>query len=186
MPRPPTTPTLIAATLFVLLLAPPAAADWLITRAGQLIETEGAWTVEGDTLTYTDLDGAERALPLGDVNLEASETTTALRAGRSDLTGAEASGPAAPSVAEPATDDEPKITLYMTTWCGYCRKARKLLEELDADFVAKDIEKSQEAAREFAAKSGGQGGIPLIDFDGRIVRGYSDRLIRQRVRELEQ
>ena len=87
---------------------------------------------------------------------------------------------------EAAASDEPKITLYMTSWCGYCRKAGKLLEELDADFAAKDIEKDPEAAREFAAKSGGRGGVPLIDFDGEIVRGYKEQVIRQQVHELRQ
>ncbi len=85
-----------------------------------------------------------------------------------------------------AKSDEPKITLYMTSWCGYCRKADKLLKELDADFVAKDIEKDSEARAEYAAKSGGSRGIPLIDFDGEIVRGYSDRTIRQQVRRVRE
>ncbi len=85
-----------------------------------------------------------------------------------------------------AESEEPKITLYMTSWCGYCRKANKLLTQLDADFAAKDIEKNREAALEFRQKSGGQGGIPLIDFDGEIVRGYNEKLIRELVAELEE
>ncbi len=85
-----------------------------------------------------------------------------------------------------AESEKPKITLYMTTWCGYCRKANKLLTELDADFAAKDIEKDREAALEFRQKSGGQSGIPLIDFDGEVVRGYNERLIRELVAELQE
>ncbi len=183
--------TLLApVALLALAFAPAAAADWLVTVEGALIETDGPWTLEGDLLRYTDLDGVEQVLPIDEVDLEGSEETTALKAGREYV-------PAAPAAAAPAADeqagaeqagadgDEPRITLYMTSWCGYCRKARKLLKELDADFVAKDVEKSREAAREFASKSGGRGGVPLIDFDGRIVRGYNDRLIRKLVRELE-
>ena len=64
-------------------------------------------------------------------------------------------------------------------------QASKLLKDLDADFVAKDIEKNREAAAEFRQKSGGGGGVPLIDFDGEIVRGYSDRMIRKLVRDIQ-
>ncbi len=177
--------TLLApVALLALAFAPAAAADWLVTVEGALIETDGPWTLEGDLLRYTDLDGVEQVLPIDEVDLEGSEETTALKAGREYVPADRSAAPAADEQAG-ADGDEPRITLYMTSWCGYCRKARKLLKELDADFVAKDVEKSREAAREFASKSGGRGGVPLIDFDGRIVRGYNDRLIRKLVRELE-
>ena len=90
------------------------------------------------------------------------------------------------SEAARAQTEDPKITLYMTSWCGYCRKASQLLTELDADFASRDIEKDRQAAIEFRRKSGGQGGVPLIDFDGEIVRGYNERLIRELVAELQE
>lgn len=188
MPQTPI-PIIVAATLGLALLhAPPAAADWLVTLQGELIETEGPWTFDGDAVTYTDLQGVERTLSVERVDLEGSEETTALLAGRPYTPSPKAPEPTpAAASSEPAAGgEEPRITLYMTSWCGYCRKARKLLKELDADFVAKDIEKDSEAAREFSAKNGGRGGVPLIDFDGKVVRGYSDRTIRQRVRELRE
>jgi glutaredoxin len=184
----PRKPTILAAALaFALLLAPAAAADWLVTLQGKLIETEGPWTLDGDDVTYTDLEGVERTLSVQEVDLEGSRETTAMLTGRPYEPTPEAPEPApAASPAMAADGDEPRITLYLTRWCGYCRKARTLLKELDADFVAKDIEKNREAAREFSAKSGGRGGVPLIDFDGEIVRGYSDRTIRQLVRQLRE
>ncbi len=83
-------------------------------------------------------------------------------------------------------DDEPRIILYETSWCGYCRKATRLLEQLDADFEARDIEKDRKAAAEFRRKSGGRGGVPLIDVDGELVRGYDEPRIRKLVAELQQ
>ena len=111
--------TLLLATLP---LATPALGDWLITTHGEMIETDGPWTVEDDLITFVDTEGNERRLDLGKVDLEGSKETTAMKAGRAyepELRNVETSA-AAPAVA--AADDEPKITLYMTSWCGYCRK----------------------------------------------------------------
>ena len=178
-----------ATALALLLFAPtPAAADWLITLGGHLIETQGGWTVEGKTVHYTDADGAAKSLALAQVDLAASEETTALREGRPYVpskTASEAPADEPEGTRDEAAEEESKITLYETSWCGYCRKTRRLLNELGAEFVAKDIEKNQEAAREYRAKSGGRGGVPLIDFDGRVVRGYNERAIRQQVREIQ-
>ncbi len=167
----------------------PAAADSLITLEGQLIETRGPWTIDGEILTYTGADGVLQSLPVADVDLEASEETTALNAGRT-WEPAQRSRPEPFELTSPTAEaragDEPKVILYMTSWCGYCRKARKLLRELDADFVAKDIEKNRKAAAEFRRKNGGRGGVPLIDIDGELVRGYDAKRIRKLVAELEE
>ena len=80
----------------------------------------------------------------------------------------------------------PPITLYETSWCGYCRKTRHLLQKLDADFVSKDVEKDPRAAREARAKTGGGGGVPVIDFAGVVVEGYDARQIRQIVDEMRE
>lgn len=84
-------------------------------------------------------------------------------------------------VAAPAKVEPPRVTLYMTTWCPYCRKARQLLDSLDVPYELKDIEASREAAREYRAKAGGYDGIPLLDIDGRIVKGYQAELIHKLV-----
>ena len=177
---------LCCATL-VAFAAQPAVADWLITLDGKLIETRGAWSIDGKNLTYKDSAGVERTLSTDDVDLEASEETTAIKAGRAYVPSPKPvqSAKAAPAPAKAKAGEEPKITLYMTSWCGYCRKATKLLKQLDADFEAKDIEKNREAANEFRRKSGGRGGVPLIDVDGKLVRGYNEQLIRKLVAELE-
>lgn len=97
----------------------------------------------------------------------------------------------APAFADEATeeavaDERPPVTLYMTTWCGWCRKTRELLTELDAPFVEVDIEKSDEGRAEYNEKSGGQSGVPLIDIDGTLVRGYQEDRIKELVADLEE
>ncbi len=170
------------------LAAQPAAADWLITLEGRMIETQGPWTIDGGTLTYIDVDGVRQSIALDDVDLEASKETTAIQAGEPYEPPKnvrpepfELESPTAAALA----GEEPKITLYMTTWCGYCRKASKLLKELDADFVSKDVERDRKAATEFRRKNGGRGGVPLIDIDGELVRGYNAKMIRELVAELQ-
>lgn len=85
-----------------------------------------------------------------------------------------------------AAPEEPRVVLYMTSWCGYCRKTQKLLDQLDVPYVAKDIEGSAEAAREYQAKAGDYRGVPLLDIDGRIVKGYQAELIHKLVTRLKQ
>jgi glutaredoxin len=82
-----------------------------------------------------------------------------------------------------ASGDVPEIILYQTSWCGYCRKAQNLLEDLGAVYVAKDVERDRQAAREYREKGRGYSGIPLIDFDGQLVRGYDEGAIRRMVKE---
>jgi glutaredoxin len=66
-----------------------------------------------------------------------------------------------------------KVIMYTTSWCGYCRKAREYLESLSVDLVEYDIERDRSIQAEMLRKSGGARGVPLIDVEGIIIRGYS-------------
>jgi glutaredoxin len=100
--------------------------------------------------------------------------------------------PAAPAAAaadgresEARAAERAPVILYMTDWCGWCRKTRALLHEIEADFEEVDIEKSDEGRREYEEKSGGRGGVPLLDIGGTIVRGYDEPRIRRLVADLK-
>ena len=161
-----------------------ASADWLVTLEGQLIETDGPWTVGEQAVIYRGLDGTEKRLMRSKVDLEASASTTALRTGKPYV------APVIPTSAKEAAVEDAEVSdeviLYATVWCGYCRKARKLLKELDVDYEEKDIEKSREAAREMVEKVGGRSGVPVLDIGGKIIRGYNERMIRRAIDELRQ
>jgi glutaredoxin len=75
-----------------------------------------------------------------------------------------------------------KITMYSTSWCGYCRKARSWFQDNGFAFIEKDIEKDSEAAREYQAASGGYGGVPLIVVNGKSFRGFDQRALLARIR----
>jgi glutaredoxin len=80
--------------------------------------------------------------------------------------------------------EEEKVTVYVTEWCPYCRRTRDLLDELGVKHVVKDIEKDAEALAEFRKKGQGDGGIPLTDFDGKIIRGYQEKVFRKLAAEM--
>lgn len=170
---------LASAVLLSAVLALPAAADWLVTLDGNLIETQGTWKVDGDHIVYTDMQGKPQKMAVAKVDLEGSADTTEARTGKR---------PELPAKELPKQEAEvvknPDIVLFATTWCGYCRRARQLFEELDVAFVEKDIEKDAEARREFNQRFG-RAGVPVIDVGGRVIRGYSEQIIRQAVKELQ-
>lgn len=92
--------------------------------------------------------------------------------------------PAAPGAASPTKNQngqKVKVILYMTDWCGYCRKAREVLKSLDVDLVEYNVEKNPEKRAEFKAK-GGQG-VPLIDVEGLVIPGYNAESIKSAVEE---
>ena len=58
--------------LITLLAASPAAADWLVVRAGGRVETKGPWRTKGKLVVFTRADGSLSSLRLAEVDLEAS------------------------------------------------------------------------------------------------------------------
>jgi glutaredoxin len=72
------------------------------------------------------------------------------------------------------------VILYSATWCGYCTKARAHLDAARIQYELRDVD-NDAVSRELREKTG-RGGIPVLDFSGEILRGYSsdqyDRAIR--------
>jgi hypothetical protein len=63
-------------TLAVLPAAPPARADWLVTRQKARIETRGPWQEKGKLVVFHRPDGSLASLRLSEVDLEASRAAT--------------------------------------------------------------------------------------------------------------
>ncbi len=77
--------------------------------------------------------------------------------------------------------DNINVIMYMTAWCGYCRKAREYLQSLNVNLVEYNVEKDANRRAEMLRKSGGSTGVPLIDVEGIIIRGYNQRAINDAV-----
>ena len=65
------------------------------------------------------------------------------------------------------------VIMYMTSWCPYCVKARSYLRSLGVNLVEYNIERDKNKRDEMLSKSGGSTGVPLIDIEGIIIRGYN-------------
>ena len=56
------------------------------------------------------------------------------------------------------------ITIYSTTWCGYCRRLKSQLEREGIDFLEVDIEQQPEAAEFVESVNGGNQTVPTVVF----------------------
>ena len=72
------------------------------------------------------------------------------------------------------------VILYQTSWCRYCTKAREFLTDAGVSLVIYDIEKEPEKRKDMMAKSGSRG-VPVVDIEGIIVRGYSPDKMRSAI-----
>jgi len=88
-------------------------------------------------------------------------------------------GPGGSPKAEKQESRKVKVIMYMTDWCPYCRQAREFLKSLDVDLVEYNVEKNREKAAEFKAKGGT--GVPLIDVEGTLIRGYNAETLKAAV-----
>lgn len=79
----------------------------------------------------------------------------------------------------PASAPEKKITVYVTRWCAYCRKATKLLDSLGVRYTVKDVEKDRKANSEMLSKTRGRPGVPVVDIDGTVIHGYDPYAIKR-------
>ena len=76
---------------------------------------------------------------------------------------------------------EIKVIMYMTDWCPYCRKAREYLNTLGVNLIEYNVDRDREKAVESKRKGGGGGGVPVIDVEGIIIKGYGPAQIKEAV-----
>ena len=70
------------------------------------------------------------------------------------------------------------VIMYMTPSCPYCRKAREYIRSLNVNLIEYNVEGDRNRREEMLSKSGGATGVPLIDVEGILIRGYNPEAIR--------
>ena len=65
------------------------------------------------------------------------------------------------------------ITIYSTTWCAFCKMAKKYLDDKGIKYTDKNVELEPESQLELLKKLNGDfRGVPVIDIDGQIILGF--------------
>lgn len=66
-----------------------------------------------------------------------------------------------------------KVTLYSTSYCGYCKAAKSLLEDQEVLFTELDVTEDFEK-RQWLLQVTGQRTVPQIFIDETPIGGYSE------------
>ena len=67
----------------------------------------------------------------------------------------------------------PPITLYVSDWCPYCRRAKQLLVQKNLAFAEIDVDGDAELRREMTVRSG-RDTVPQIFIGDKHVGGCDD------------
>jgi glutaredoxin 3 len=78
-----------------------------------------------------------------------------------------------------------EIVMYSTDWCGYCQRARNLLERKGAAFREIKIDEDTKQREVMLQRSGGRRTVPQIFIGEQHVGGYDDLAALDRAGELD-
>ncbi len=74
------------------------------------------------------------------------------------------------------------LTMYTTTWCGYCRRLKSQLEREGIAYTEVDIERDPDAATFVMSVNGGNQTVPTVLFaDGTALTNPSAAQVRERL-----
>jgi len=85
--------------------------------------------------------------------------------------------------AEPYAQQQP-IVIYTTNWCGYCTRAKRLLDGKGWRYQEIDVD-GDDAKRAWLRKVTGRRTVPQVFIGEESVGGYDDIAALDRVGELE-
>lgn len=69
------------------------------------------------------------------------------------------------------------IEVFVTSWCGYCRKMLGFLRDKGIPFTVHDIEKDSDAARTYRELGGS--GVPVVRVGSHVVHGYNPEAVME-------
>ena len=77
------------------------------------------------------------------------------------------------------------VTMYSTTWCGYCRRLKLQMDAAGIPYTEVNIERDPEAAAFVQGVNGGNQTVPTLRFaDGSALTNPSLAQVTERLAEL--
>ena len=74
------------------------------------------------------------------------------------------------------------LTMYSTTWCGYCYRLRTQLDREGIEYTVVDIERDPDAAEYVMSVNGGNQTVPTVRFaDGTALTNPSIVQVKERL-----
>jgi glutaredoxin len=71
----------------------------------------------------------------------------------------------------PRRTQREEVILYYATWCGYCKQAKSHLDRAGVEYDLRNVD--NDSIKSELREKTGRTGIPVLDFSGEILRGYS-------------
>ena len=68
----------------------------------------------------------------------------------------------------------PKVEIYTTALCGYCHRAKMLLNKKGVPFIEYAVDAEPGRREEMLARAPGRRSVPQIFIDGRSIGGSDD------------
>jgi len=82
----------------------------------------------------------------------------------------------------PTTPDAGTVTMYSTTWCGYCRRLKTLLDREGIGYTEVNIETDEASARFVEQANGGNQTVPTLLFpDGSVATNPTLDQVKERL-----
>ncbi len=68
----------------------------------------------------------------------------------------------------------PEVTIYCTTYCPYCIRAKKLLDNKNVNYTEINLDTNPERRTEMEERAYGRTSVPQIFIDNHHVGGFDD------------
>ena len=79
----------------------------------------------------------------------------------------------------------PKIEIYTQPFCGYCYRAKKLLDDKGVEYEEIDVMEQPNRRGEMVERAGGRTSTPQVFVDGQALGGSDDIAALNRKGELD-
>lgn len=65
--------------------------------------------------------------------------------------------------------DTASVTMFSTTWCGYCRRLKRQMTDAGIDFREVDLDDDPSHDARIIATTGGYRTVPTLEVNGRLL-----------------